>query len=102
MNKINNISLNNEDKPWSIVRGKIIVKMSLLEKSNIEDETKLKVVNEKIIHMSGKEFRSSIEDDITNGIKHTVKIVNEKPEKFQINGIYILANGKRAWIYTEK
>lgn len=92
-----------EFMPWDIVKSKIRLSITMLEK--IEDENgnvSLKVTGSKIINMSGKEFKTNLEEDRLAGVKHKVEIVHEKPNKFQINGIYILADGKKAWVYTEK
>lgn len=90
-------------QPWDIVKSKVLMNVTLLEK--VEDEngaTSLKVINSQSFTMSGKEFKTSLEQDRLDGIKHKVEIVYEKPEKFQINGIYILADGKKAWTFAEK
>ena len=90
-------------QPWDIVGAKILMSVTMLEK--VEDEngnSSLKVIDNKLFKMSGKEFRVSLEQDRLSGVKHTVEIVNEKPKQFQINGIYILADGKKAWAYAEK
>lgn len=90
-------------QPWDIVGSKILMSVTMLEK--VEDEegkSSLKVIDNKLFKMSGKEFRVSLEEDRLAGVKHTVEIVNEKPKQFQINGIYILADGKKAWAYAEK
>jgi hypothetical protein len=90
-------------KSWEIVKSKILVNVTMLEK--IEDKdgiTSLKVIGNKIFKMSGKEFRANLTEDENNKINHTIEIVNEKPKQFQINAIYILADGKKAWVYVEK
>ena len=77
--------------------------VTMLEKVEVEDgSTSLKVIDNQIFKMSGKEFRTTLEQDRLDGVKHKVEIVYEKPEKFQINGIYILADGKKAWAFAEK
>lgn len=90
-------------QPWDIVKSKVLMNVTMLEK--VEDEngvTSLKVTGNQIFKMSGKEFRTSLEQDRLDGVKHKVEIVYEKPEKFQINGIYILADGRKAWTFAEK
>lgn len=97
------MALSREPQPWDIVKSKIRMSVTLLEK--VEDEnggTSLKVTDNQIFNMSGKEFRVSLEQDRLAGVKHKVEIVYEKPEKFQLNGIYILADGRKAWTFTEK
>lgn len=105
--QISNRALNtldpNNTGAWRIVKSKILMKLTVLE--NVEDvdgKSSLKVIDSKIFKMSGKEFRMSLAQDEAAGIKHTVEIVNEAPEKFQINVIYILADGRKAWAYTMK
>ena len=90
-------------QPWDILKSKVLMNLTLLEK--IEDEeggTTLKVVDNQTFKMSGKELRTSLEEDRFAGVKHTVEIVYEKPSKFQLNGIYILADGKKIWAYAQK
>lgn len=90
-------------KPWDIVKSKVLMSLTLLEK--VEDEegkTSLKIVDNQLFTMSGKELRTSLEEDDLAGVKHKVEIVNEKPTQFQINGIYILADGKKVWAYAQK
>lgn len=95
--------LNRKPQPWDIVKAKILMSVTMLEKIEDEDgNSSLKVIGNKLFKMSGKEFRVSLEQDRLSGIKHTIEIVNEKPKQFQINGIYILADGKKAWAYAEK
>lgn len=51
---------------------------------------------------NGKQFRNSIYEDRANGINRTIQIVNEKPEKFIINQIYMLPTRDRVWIWVEE
>lgn len=90
-------------QPWDIVKSKIL--MNVIELEKVEDEdgvSSLKIVDTHMFKMSGKEFRVNLEEDRLAGIKHTVQIVYDKPEKFQINGIYILADGRKAWAYVKR
>ena len=70
---------------------------------NIENENKhYKVVNSEWQNGNGKEFRLSIQEDRKNGINRTIEVVNEKPENFVINQIYMLSTRDRVWIWTEE
>lgn len=94
--------MNRGFQPWDIVKNTILMNVTMLEK--VEDEegkTSLKVTGNKIFKMSGKQFRTDLELDRLDKVNHTVEIVNEKPKQFQINAIYILADGKKAWVYAE-
>ena len=51
--------------------------------------------------MSRQEFNRSMFDDKLDGIEHKIEIVNKKPEQFQFNMLYILADGSRIWVWIE-
>ncbi len=88
-----------EKDSLSIIKGKARMKITVLDKN---DEGVYKVVNEKWVTTSRKEIIDSWTEDYKNGIKHQFKIVNSKPEKFQVNVLYILADGKVLWAYVER
>ena len=89
-------------QPWDIVKNSILMNVTMLEKVEGEEgTTSLKVTGNKIFKMSGKQFRTDLELDRLDNVKHTVQIVSEKPKQFQVNAIYILADGKKAWVYVE-
>ena len=100
--KFETANINRGVQPWDIVKNQILVKLTLLKKEiDEEGKTKLKVTKSDFFKMSGKEFRNYLEIDRRAKVNLTVQVVNKKPEQFQLDGIYILANGKRAWLYTE-
>ena len=90
-----------------IVKSNFLMKITKLEVLNEEtnDESgettvnKYKVVDEKWVKMRGKQFIDDIREDRSNGINHSIQVVNKAPDKFKINEIYVLSNGKRAWTY---
>lgn len=88
-----------------LVKSNFLMKVSLLEenKEASEDGKKaLSIVDSQWIKMSGKDFERSIEDDKANGIEHKIEIVSAAPERFQVNVIYVLRDGKKAWTYVMK
>lgn len=90
-------------QPWDIVKAKIRFHINVVEKIvGVDGKLSLSSTKSIVQNMSGKEFRVSLEEDRLAGVKHTVEIVNQKPETFKLNAIYILADGKQAWVYTEK
>lgn len=93
--------IHNSIYPWDIVKSKILIKVTKLKKVELEGKISLKAVDNKTIKMSGKEFKKDLTADTLAGNKLTVEIVNEAPTQFQINAIYILANGQKAWIFVK-
>lgn len=70
---------------------------------NQEPETwQYKVISSNWKKCSGREFKKSLEEERQNGIKHSIQIVDKKPEKFVINQIYMLATRDRVWIWVEE
>ena len=89
-------------QPWDIVKASIRFHITTVQKVvGVDGSLSLKNINTNIVKMSGKEFPVSLEQDRLSGAKHTVEIVNQKPDTFKINAIYILADGKQAWVYVE-
>lgn len=82
-------------------KNKFLLCITKLEKTDNETMP-YKVISSEWNKVNGKEFRNSIYEDRKNGIKRTVEIVNQKPEKFVVNQIYMLATRDRAWIWTEE
>ena len=88
-------------------KSNFLMKITKLEiiKEDTGDETddsaadKYKVVDDKRVKMRGKQFVNDLMEDRENGINHSIKVVNKAPDKFKINEIYVLSNGKRAWTY---
>lgn len=90
-----------------LVKSNFLMKITKLEIINkdMNDESedsaadKYKVVDEKWVKMRGKQFVNDLMEDRENGINHSIQVVNKAPDKFKINEIYVLSNGKRAWTY---
>lgn len=60
------------------------------------------VVDSKWMKYSGKKFRTDYFESRENGENLTIEVVNQKPEKFKINQIYMLATRDVVWIWTEE
>lgn len=77
------------------IKSKFLMKITTLRKN---ENDQLKVVNSGWVKMTKKNFNKSLEEGQKNGIQHNIEIVFSTPEKFQLNTIYILATGDRAWV----
>ena len=87
----------------NLLKSSFILTVTLMEK--IEDEegkSTLKVIDTINEKMSRADFIYDINEDAKAGIEHDIEIVTEKPTDFQINKIYILADGTRMWVYVQK
>lgn len=86
-----------------LVKSSFFLTTTLMKREkDSEGNEVLKVVDSRTDKARGKEFTRSMYDDRMNGIEHTIRIVNSKPEQFQINVIYILADGTRMWVWVEE
>lgn len=86
----------------NLVKSKFIITVTSMQKIIQEDGTEsFKTVGQINEEMSRQEFKRSMYDDKINGIDHKVEIVNKKPEQFQFNMLYILADGSRMWVWIE-
>ena len=85
------------------MKSNFLLKVTQLEKV-VDEEGKenLKVTNSKWVKTKAREFEKSLYFDRAEGVEHIIKIVSEAPVEFQVNTIYILADGKRAWVYVIK
>lgn len=61
-----------------------------------------KILGSKWIKSNGKEFRESIYESRGRGENIKIEIVNQKPEKFKINQIYMLPTRDRVWVWVEE
>ena len=84
----------NEGYPLSKFRMKI----TYLEKNG----ENLRVVDSKWVKGNGKKFRKDLDNERAGGIVRTIEIVDEKPEKFKLNQIYMLRTRDVVWVFTEK
>lgn len=62
-----------------------------------DSKEKFIVVSSEIISGNGKRFRESL-----YGTNVDIEIVNEKPEKFKLNQIYMLATRDVVWLWAEE
>lgn len=83
-------------------KSKFRMCVTTLRKRDGEDETGFEVVDSKWMNYSGKRFREDFFESRENGENLTIEIVNQKPEKFKINQIYMLATRDVVWIWTEE
>lgn len=66
----------------------------------VEDEEgkeRFAVVSSEIIQGNGKKFRESL-----YGTDAHIEVVNEKPERFKLNQIYMLATRDVVWLWAEE
>ena len=86
-----------------ILKNTFLMKVTQLEKV-VDDEGKenLKVIDSKWVKTRAREFEESMYFDRAAGIDHKIEVVYEAPEKFQVNTIYIRADGKQAYVYVVK
>ena len=75
------------------------MKLTVLEKN---EDGSMKVVGEKWIKGSRREFMDSLREDRENGTVRTIEVVDQKPENFKLNQIYMLRSRDVVWVYMEK
>lgn len=86
-----------------ILKSNFLMKITQLEKIRDEDGNEnLKVRDSKWVKMRARDFEESLYFDRAEGINHKTEIVLTAPENFQINVIYIRADGKQAYTYILK
>lgn len=79
-------------------KSKFRFHLTKLRKVENEDgKEKFIVVSSEIIHGNSKRFRESL-----YGTNVHIEIVNEKPEKFKLNQIYMLATRDVVWLWAEE
>lgn len=59
-----------------------------------------KVKDTEIFSYSGRKFFDEILEDEENGIKHEIEIVDEKPENFVVNKLYMLRTRDKIWTWV--
>lgn len=80
-----------------IFKSKILMKITEFEKVEGENnETSLKVTKEKWVQIRGKDLENSLKES-----NRKIEIVYGTPKNFQLGVLYILADGKKAWVYKE-
>lgn len=73
--------------------------MKITEFEKVEgenNETLLKVTKENWVQIRGKDLENSLKES-----NRKVEIVYGAPKNFQFGVLYILADGKKAWVYKE-
>lgn len=86
-----------------LVKANFICTVTTVESIKQEDGTNIfKVKESKNEKWKGKEFTDSMYADRVKGIEHPIQVVNSKPDTFQLNVIYILADGTRMWVWVEE
>ena len=80
------------------MKSKGILFISYFEKQ----DDKLVKVDEKMAHITRKNFEQSIKEDFEKGITHKIEYVTERPEKINLGVIYILntPKGRPDYLYT--
>lgn len=76
------------------------MKVTKLKKEVVDGTENLKVVDSIWVKTKRKDFEESLFFDSQEGINHDIRLVTAPPEKFQINTIYVLADGKRVYVYV--
>ena len=76
--------------------------MCLTTLRKFEDKEGYQVVKSEWKKCNGKEFRESFYEEIANGSSHTIEIVNQKPEKFVVNQVYMLATRDKVQVWVEE
>ena len=79
-------------------KSKFRFHLTKLRKVEVKDnKEKFIVVSSEIISGNGKRFRESL-----YGTNVNIEIVNEKPEMFKLNQIYMLATRDVVWLWAEE
>ena len=84
-----------------LVKSKFLMSVTLMEEiTDEEGNKKLKVKDQKDEWVKGKDFTRDMYEERVNDREPNIQIVNSKPENFQINVIYIRADGERMWVWV--
>ena len=79
-------------------KSKFRFHLTKLRKVEEEDgKERFAVVSSEIIQGNGKKFRESL-----YGTSAHIEVVNEKPERFKLNQIYMLATRDVVWLWAEE
>lgn len=83
-----------------VFKSKVLLKITNLVKEKDEDGNEiLRVVDDSCETVSGRElFKSCMENRNTN----PTEIVYARPQEFKFGVLYVLADGKRAWVFNLK
>ena len=80
-------------------KSKFRMKVTYFEK---QEDDKLAVVDTKTTTCRGSDFSVSMAMDKAKGINRKIQYVNKEPEAWSMNTIYILKDGSKVWVYTER
>lgn len=80
-----------------IFKSKVL--LTIITFQNVMDETgiaigQMKEVKRDYVNISGRELQASVDEQ-----KRKVEVVYEEPQRIQQGVVYVLPDGKRAWIY---
>lgn len=80
-----------------IFKSKVL--LIIITFQNVMDETgiavgQMKEMKRDYVNISGRELQASVDEQ-----KRRVEVVYEEPQRIQQGVVYVLPDGKRAWIY---
>lgn len=80
-----------------IFKSKVL--LIIITFQNVMDETgiavgQMKEIKRDYVNISGRELQASVDEQ-----KRRVEVVYEEPQRIQQGVVYVLPDGKRAWIY---
>ena len=80
-----------------IFKSKVL--LTIITFQNVMDETgiaigQMKEIKRDYVNISGRELQTSVDEQ-----KRKVEVVYEEPQRIQQGVVYVLPDGKRAWIY---
>ena len=80
-----------------IFKSKVL--LIIITFQNVMDETgiavgQMKEIKRDYVNISGRELQASVDEQ-----KRRVEVVYEEPQRIQQGVVYVLLDGKRAWIY---
>ena len=81
-------------------KSSFLMCVTTIRKTDIEN--KYEVISTNWRKCSGKQFRDSFFEERANGANHSIQIVNEKPDKFIVNQLYMLPTRDRVWVFVEE
>lgn len=83
----------------NFMRSKFNMKITRLEEQEVEGRNQLKVVNSEWIPIYKNEFKKSLKEEENKGINHSIEIITAPPTEFQVNTVYLRADGAAAYTY---
>ena len=83
----------------NFMKSKFNMKVTRLEEQEVEGRNQLKVVNSEWIPVYKNEFKKSLNEEEAKGIFHSIEIITAPPIEFQVNTVYLRADGMAAYTY---